>query len=61
MRIGVMLSMPGDLTGVAGLVRVGVSVTTLDPAVSRAMEPRVPAPARRIATIRALSAAGIPV
>jgi len=45
----------------AGLVRVGLSVTTLDPAVSRAMEPRVPAPARRIATIRTLSAAGIPV
>ncbi len=44
-----------------GLVRVGISVTTLDPAVSRAMEPRVPAPARRIATIRRLAEAGIPV
>lgn len=44
-----------------GLARVGVSVTTLDAGVARAMEPRVPAPARRIATIRRLAAAGIPV
>ena len=44
-----------------GLVRVGISVTTLDPAVSRAMEPRVPAPARRLRTIRVLAEAGIPV
>jgi DNA repair photolyase len=44
-----------------GLARVGVSVTTLDPAIARAMEPRVPAPARRIETIRRLAAAGIPV
>ncbi|GGL65781.1 PA0069 family radical SAM protein [Wenxinia marina] len=44
-----------------GLVRVGISVTTLDPRVSRAMEPRVPAPARRLAAIRRLSEAGIPV
>ncbi|PYE86058.1 PA0069 family radical SAM protein [Pseudoroseicyclus aestuarii] len=44
-----------------GLARVGISVTTLDPKTSRAMEPRAPAPARRIAAIRALSEAGIPV
>ncbi len=44
-----------------GLVRVGVSVTTLDPDLSRRMEPRVPVPARRLATIRRLSLAGIPV
>lgn len=44
-----------------GLVRVGISVTTLDPATSRAMEPRVPLPARRLETIRRLAAAGIPV
>jgi DNA repair photolyase len=43
------------------LVHVGVSVTTLDPALSRAMEPRVPPPARRLATIRRLADAGIPV
>ena len=44
-----------------GLVRVGVSITTLDPATSRAMEPRVPAPAARLRLIRQLSEAGIPV
>jgi DNA repair photolyase len=44
-----------------GLARVGISVTTLDPAISRAMEPRVPLPARRLATIRRLTDAGIPV
>ncbi|MDQ2088456.1 PA0069 family radical SAM protein [Marimonas arenosa] len=44
-----------------GLVRVGLSVTTLDPALARRMEPRAPVPARRLATIRALSRAGVPV
>lgn len=44
-----------------GLVRVGISITTLDPATSRAMEPRVPAPLRRLQTIRRLTDAGIPV
>lgn len=44
-----------------GLVRVGISVTTLDPGLSRAMEPRVPLPARRLAVIRQLTEAGVPV
>ena len=44
-----------------GLLRVGISVTTLDAAVSRAMEPRVPAPKRRLQAIARLSDAGIPV
>lgn len=44
-----------------GLVRVGVSVTTLDPQLSRKMEPRVPSPARRLLTIRRLTEAGVPV
>lgn len=44
-----------------GLVQVGVSVTTLDPGLSRKMEPRVPLPARRLKTIERLSDAGIPV
>ena len=44
-----------------GLVRVGLSVTTLDNATSRAMEPRVPAPAARLRTIERLSKAGITV
>lgn len=45
----------------AGLLRVGISVTTLDARLSRVMEPRCPAPARRLATIRRLTEAGIPV
>lgn len=44
-----------------GLVRVGISVTTLDARLCRLMEPRAPAPARRLATIRRLSEAGVPV
>lgn len=44
-----------------GLVRVGVSVTTLDDDVARRMEPRVPRPARRLVAIRRLTEAGIPV
>lgn len=44
-----------------GLVRVGISVTTLDAGLSRRMEPRAPAPSRRLMTIRRLTEAGIPV
>lgn len=44
-----------------GLLRVGISVTTLDAGLSRRLEPRAPAPARRLAVIRRLSDAGIPV
>ena len=44
-----------------GLARVGISVTTLDRVLSRKMEPRAPAPKRRLATIRRLTEAGIPV
>ncbi|SNR40846.1 PA0069 family radical SAM protein [Puniceibacterium sediminis] len=44
-----------------GLVRVGISITTLDPVLSRRMEPRAPAPRRRFEMIRRLTAAGIPV
>lgn len=44
-----------------GLVRVGISVTTLDAGLSRKMEPRAPSPKRRLQTIRRLTAAGIPV
>jgi DNA repair photolyase len=40
---------------------VCVSLTTLDGALARRLEPRAPAPARRLETIRALSGAGIPV
>ena len=44
-----------------GLVRVGVSVTTLDAGLARSLEPRCPAPARRLEVIRRLTAAGVPV
>lgn len=44
-----------------GLLRVGISVTTLDPKTSRAMEPRVPLPKARLRVIRQLTDAGIPV
>ncbi|WP_137700326.1 PA0069 family radical SAM protein [Marimonas lutisalis] len=44
-----------------GLVRVGVSVTTLDDRVARTMEPRVPRPKRRLEVIRRLAQAGVPV
>jgi len=42
------------------LVHVYLSVTSLDPALARSMEPRASAPHRRIATIAALSAEGVP-
>lgn len=44
-----------------GLVEVGVSIATLDPGLARALEPRAPAPARRLKTVERLAAAGIPV
>ena len=44
-----------------GLVAVALSVTTLDPALHRVLEPRATHPARRLAAITALSRAGIPV
>ena len=44
-----------------GLVEVGISLGTLDAGLARAMEPRAPAPARRLATIRRLAEAGVPV
>jgi DNA repair photolyase len=42
------------------LVRVWLSVTTLDPALARRMEPRAATPARRIDTLAQLAAAGVP-
>src|SRR5512134_3443266 len=38
-----------------------VSLTTLDPALARVLEPRAAAPARRLRTIERLAAAGVPV
>ncbi len=44
-----------------GLVRVWLSVTTLDASLARKMEPRAAAPTRRLAAVAALAAAGVPV
>ncbi|MFI4953093.1 MAG: PA0069 family radical SAM protein, partial [Burkholderiales bacterium] len=44
-----------------GLARVYVSVTTLDRDLARKLEPRAAAPQRRLAAIKALADAGIPV
>lgn len=44
-----------------GLAAVYVTITTLDPALARSLEPRAAAPHRRLRTIRALAEAGIPV
>jgi DNA repair photolyase len=42
------------------LVKVALSVTTLDPKLARTMEPRAATPMRRLEALRQLSAAGIP-
>jgi len=44
-----------------GLAAVYVSVTTLEPALARILEPRAAAPHRRLKTIEALAHAGVPV
>jgi DNA repair photolyase len=43
-----------------GLVKVAISVTTLDPALARTMEPRATGPLRRLETLRRLADAKIP-
>ena len=42
------------------LAAVYVSLTTLDPALARTMEPRAAAPARRVETLAAVTRAGVP-
>lgn len=42
------------------LVKVGISITTLDKGLARRMEPRAPTPPRRIATLQKLVEAGVP-
>ncbi len=43
-----------------GLAKVALSVTTLDPKLARAMEPRASTPPKRLEAIRELSRAGVP-
>ncbi len=54
------LDILGDLAG-QGLAAVGISLTTLDAGLARRMEPRAPSPSRRLAVIRRLAGAGVPV
>ncbi|MEP6608870.1 MAG: PA0069 family radical SAM protein [Burkholderiaceae bacterium] len=44
-----------------GLVAATISITTLDHALSRILEPRAASPQRRLRTVMTLAAAGIPV
>ena len=46
---------------VKGLVSVMISITSLDPKIAMTIEPRAPAPRRRLAAVKALADAGIPV
>jgi DNA repair photolyase len=60
---GTLIERDLDLLGAMaqeGLVHAFVSITTLDPALKRALEPRAASPAARLATVRALRAAGVP-
>ncbi|MGN6279772.1 MAG: PA0069 family radical SAM protein [Sphingomonas sp.] len=43
-----------------GLAAVAVSVTSLDPKVAMTLEPRAPAPERRLTAVRRLADAGVP-
>jgi DNA repair photolyase len=43
------------------LVRVNISIATLDPELARKMDPRAPSPKRRLEAIAALAQAGVPV
>ena len=44
-----------------GMAAVGISITSLDAALARAMEPRAPSPQTRLRVIRELAGAGVPV
>ncbi|HYD13314.1 MAG TPA: PA0069 family radical SAM protein [Allosphingosinicella sp.] len=43
-----------------GLVGVALSVTSLTPEIARTLEPRAPAPRKRLAAVKALADAGVP-
>jgi DNA repair photolyase len=45
----------------ANLVRVAISITTLDRKLARSMEPRAATPERRMGAVKALAEAGVPV
>lgn len=62
-RGALVLRDTGQLADMAarGLVQVGISLTSLDPALTRSLEPRAPAPATRLRMIAGLAEAGVPV
>ncbi len=43
-----------------GIVSVAISITSLDPAIARTLEPRAPATRKRLAAVKALNDAGVP-
>ncbi len=43
-----------------GLASVAISVTSLDPAIHRTLEPRAPAARKRLGAVKTLAAAGVP-
>lgn len=60
---GMMIERDLDILGPMAadrLVRVGITVTTLKPRLSRTLEPRVPAPKRLLEVISACAGAGVP-
>lgn len=61
---GALVARDADLLGALaadGLASALISVTTLDPALARDLEPRASSPERRLGAIGALAAAGVPV
>ncbi|WP_019645337.1 PA0069 family radical SAM protein [Novispirillum itersonii] len=61
---GAMITRDVDILArmaVRGLVLVCISITTLDPDLSRRLEPRASTPAARLKAVRVLSEAGVPV
>lgn len=60
---GVMVERDTDILTEMGpeLCRVGLSITTLDDALARRLEPRVPVPSRRLKAIERLASAGVHV
>jgi DNA repair photolyase len=61
---GALIERDADLLGemaAMGIAAAGLSVTTLDRGLARAMEPRAAAPERRLLAIRRLTEAGVPM
>lgn len=61
---GALIRRDADILGEMGrarLTHIGISVTTLDPTLSRKLEPRAAAPAMRLKMIETLANAGCPV